>query len=175
MIGEEKVLGENIRKYRVLAGLSQDDLASKMRMSRAVLSQWENDQDDPNEEQLARLAKNLGISADMLLADEPLSGTDRIEKLDSAKGSLGTSAKKLENVQTRFSNLVERQISYYQMQVKRKKQKRRKIISACCIILGGIVVMILIFLAFLYWINAVHDTDHPSTGPVRIVDLDGND
>ncbi len=169
------MLGENIRKYRVLAGLSQDDLATKMRMSRSLLSQWENNQNDPSADQLSRLAKNLGISADMLLADEALLGIEHIEKLDSAKENLGTSAQKLENVQTRFSNLVERQISFYQMQIERKKQKRRKITSACCIILGGIVVMMLIFFAFCYWINAVHDTDHPSTGPVRIVDLDGND
>ena len=156
------MLGENVRKYRVLAGLSQDDLATKMRMSRAVLSQWENDQEDPNEEQLARLAKNLGISADMLLADEHLSGIEDIDKLDSAKESLGNSAQKLENVQTRFSNLVERQISYYQMQIEHKKQKRRRIVSACCIILGGIVVMILLFLAFLFWINTV-SSESPET------------
>jgi phage repressor protein C with HTH and peptisase S24 domain len=62
-------VGENIRRLRKRADLSQGDLAERIGVSQSVLSSWETDRYDlPETASLMKLAKALDCSIDDLLA-----------------------------------------------------------------------------------------------------------
>lgn len=60
-------LGEKIRYSRKCCGLSQEQLAEKMCVSRSAIAKWETDKGLPDIENLKILSKLLGISMDHLL------------------------------------------------------------------------------------------------------------
>ena len=62
-------LNKNIYKLRKEKGLSQEELASKINVSRQTISNWELGETAPNPEQLLMLSKNLEISLDELLGN----------------------------------------------------------------------------------------------------------
>ncbi|NBI67089.1 XRE family transcriptional regulator [Pseudoflavonifractor sp. 60] len=60
-----------IRDARECAGISQDDLAAKMKVSRQTVSRWETGSARPSADNLAKLSQLLGVSADVLLGLRP--------------------------------------------------------------------------------------------------------
>lgn len=60
-----------IRDARERAGISQDDLAAKMKVSRQTVSRWETGSARPSADNLAKLSQLLGVSADVLLGLRP--------------------------------------------------------------------------------------------------------
>jgi transcriptional regulator with XRE-family HTH domain len=60
-------LGIQIRKYRMLVGLSQKDLAVKLGVSSVRLNNWEHNRHSPSIEYLAKICIILKISPDDLL------------------------------------------------------------------------------------------------------------
>ena len=56
--GKPKTLGESIRYHRIRLGLRQEDLAGKLRVGKTAVSQWENDETQP---QASRLRKALAL------------------------------------------------------------------------------------------------------------------
>lgn len=70
-------LGEKIRAARRKCGLSQEQLAEKMSVSRSAVAKWETDKGLPDVGNLKVLARLLNVSVDHLLdeteaADEPV-------------------------------------------------------------------------------------------------------
>ena len=63
-------LGEKIREARRKCGLSQEQLADKMSVSRSAIAKWETDKGLPDVGNLKLLARLLSISLDRLLDDE---------------------------------------------------------------------------------------------------------
>ncbi len=63
-------IGQKITSLRVQAGLSQEDLAEKLSVSRQSVSKWEMDQAIPQLDKALLLCDMFGISADRLLRDE---------------------------------------------------------------------------------------------------------
>ena len=63
-------LGENIAQLRRTAGLSQEQLAEMLEVSRQAVSKWENDQAAPEVDRIARLCALFSVSADELLGLE---------------------------------------------------------------------------------------------------------
>jgi len=61
----------NIRKARVLARLSQEDLAGAAGINRTYLSQLENGHSSPTLDILEKIARALGMSPTELVADAP--------------------------------------------------------------------------------------------------------
>ena len=59
-----------IHKYRVANGMSQSDLAKRLKVSQNTVSQWETGIRKPDIVTLKKLAKILGCTADELL--EPI-------------------------------------------------------------------------------------------------------
>ena len=51
-----------IRDARERAGISQDDLAAKMKVSRQTVSRWETGSARPSADNLAKLSQLLGVS-----------------------------------------------------------------------------------------------------------------
>lgn len=61
------VVGKRIRQARVLAGLTQEQLAEKIGVSRTAIVRWESAETEPTLEHLISLTKFLNVSADYLL------------------------------------------------------------------------------------------------------------
>lgn len=63
--------GENFRKYRIDANLSQKEVADKLGIHQSNISDWENDVSRPEYERLIQLTKIYGCCvADLLGIEE---------------------------------------------------------------------------------------------------------
>ena len=64
-------LSEKILQSRKALGLSQEQLAEQMGVSRQSVSKWETGQSDPDLDKLISLSRSFGISTDELLGNTP--------------------------------------------------------------------------------------------------------
>ncbi len=62
-------LGEKIKEARKQCGLTQEQLAEKMLLSRSAIAKWESDKGLPDVENLKTLARLLNVSVDYLLGN----------------------------------------------------------------------------------------------------------
>lgn len=62
-------LGKNIRKYRNMHGMSQDDLGEKVGCCTSHIGMIENGHTKPSLEILVRIANALNVTPDMLLIE----------------------------------------------------------------------------------------------------------
>ncbi len=63
-------LGEKLKEIRKKFGLSQEQLAELMNVSRQAITKWENDTGIPETSNLQILAQTFGITIDYLLSNE---------------------------------------------------------------------------------------------------------
>lgn len=63
----EKTFGEKLKSARKSAGLTQEQPAEKLVVSRQAITKWESDRGMPDIENLKMLAKTLDVSIDHLL------------------------------------------------------------------------------------------------------------
>lgn len=63
-------LGEKIQKERKEAGLSQEDLAEQLGVSRQAVSRWERDNGYPETEKIVRIGQIFQVSLDYLLGED---------------------------------------------------------------------------------------------------------
>ena len=63
----EAHFGEMLRILRTKQGLSQHQLANKLHVDRATISNWEADRRLPDVDTLSNLAKALGVDVSVLL------------------------------------------------------------------------------------------------------------
>ena len=63
-------LGEKLQQLRRQSGLSQEQLASQLTVSRQAVSKWELDETMPDTDNVVQLARLFGVSCDYLLRDE---------------------------------------------------------------------------------------------------------
>lgn len=87
-------LGENLQKLRKSAGLSQEEVAGRLFVSRQSVSKWENGQAEPGVENLKALAVLYGVTMDQLTGmDTPsasaFSFTTAADDVQAAMGGLG--------------------------------------------------------------------------------------
>jgi transcriptional regulator with XRE-family HTH domain len=61
--------GEKLKKARVEAGYTQNELANKLMVSRAAIAKWESDRGMPDVTNLKAIAEALSVSIDYLLDD----------------------------------------------------------------------------------------------------------
>ena len=64
------MLNEQIKKLRILNGMSQVDLAARLGISKQSVSNWENDNIQPSIDMLLKLARLFSVSTDYLLGLE---------------------------------------------------------------------------------------------------------
>lgn len=69
-------LQSKIIKLRKQSGLSQEDMAEKLNVSRQTISRWEVGSAQPDAENLRQLSQLFGVTADYLLNDEYESDDD---------------------------------------------------------------------------------------------------
>jgi len=64
------MISEKIRELRKKAGLSQEELAEKIDVSRQSVSKWESAQTVPEMGKLIKLSEIFNVSLDYLISDE---------------------------------------------------------------------------------------------------------
>ena len=62
--------GEKLQRLRARAGLSQDQLAELLDVSRQAVSKWERNEAMPEAEKIVRISRQFGVSTDYLLLEE---------------------------------------------------------------------------------------------------------
>jgi len=73
------LLSEKLYKLRKNSGLSQEQLAEKLNVSRQAISKWESGTAVPESEKLVTISNYFGVSVVYLLKDdEEVKGTDSI-------------------------------------------------------------------------------------------------
>lgn len=65
-------LGEKLKKLRTDSGLTQEELAEKLFVSRTAISKWESNRGYPNIETLKAISKFFSVSIDDLLSSDEL-------------------------------------------------------------------------------------------------------
>jgi transcriptional regulator with XRE-family HTH domain len=69
-------LGEKIHRLRKLSGMSQEELASQITVSRQAISKWELGESIPDTDNVVQLCRLFNVSADYLLNDDVESEMD---------------------------------------------------------------------------------------------------
>ncbi len=64
-------LGERLQKLRKEKGLSQDQMAEALNVSRQAVSKWERDEAIPEIDKIIKLSEIFSISIDSILKEEP--------------------------------------------------------------------------------------------------------
>ena len=64
-------LGERLQKLRKEKGLSQDQLAEALNVSRQAVSKWERDEAVPEIDKVIKLSEIFSVSIDSILKEEP--------------------------------------------------------------------------------------------------------
>lgn len=66
-------LGNRIQKLRIYNGLTQEQLAEKLSVSRQSVSKWEMDQSAPEIDKIVQMSKLFSVGTDeILLEDEEI-------------------------------------------------------------------------------------------------------
>ena len=72
MFSKSSVVGDRIRAERKWAGLSQDQLAERLHVTRQTISNWEGRKSQPDIESLKSLARVLDVPIERLIYNQPL-------------------------------------------------------------------------------------------------------
>lgn len=81
------MFSERFRELRKKSGLSQEELAEKLNVSRQAVSKWETGAAVPTADKLAEIADFFGVSLDMLMrgSENPESIIPEKQRVDSPK------------------------------------------------------------------------------------------
>lgn len=63
-------LGDKIKEYRKSSGLSQEELAEKLNVSRQAITKWENNKGIPDISNLIAISDEFSLSLDELIKDD---------------------------------------------------------------------------------------------------------
>ena len=83
------MIGDNIRYLRKRAGYSQQQLAMKLAIKQASVSNWESGKTQPETKYLTKLMEIFGVPMDALFSDEPRRDLDSIRVIQNAVPIVG--------------------------------------------------------------------------------------
>lgn len=78
-------IGEKIRALRTDAGLTQDELAAKLLVTRTAVSKWETGKSWPGVDSLKLIADEFGVTIDSLVSDEDVRSKRETEDKQSLR------------------------------------------------------------------------------------------
>lgn len=90
-------LGENLLKLRKKIGLSQEEVADKLSVTRQTVSKWETNQSTPDFDKIVPICRLYGVSSDELLTGNKkdsaneISNYNNVDKTNKRKHALGIS------------------------------------------------------------------------------------
>ena len=77
--------GEKLKKLRTDNGLTQDELAEKIYVTRTAISKWETDKGYPSIDSLKELSSLFKISIDELISDDDIQNKRLLDEAQSRK------------------------------------------------------------------------------------------
>ena len=77
--------GEKLKKLRTDNGLTQDELAEKIYVTRTAISKWETDKGYPSIDSLKELSSLFKISIDKLISDDDIQNKRLLDEAQSRK------------------------------------------------------------------------------------------
>jgi len=77
--------GEKLKKLRTDSGLTQDELAEKIYVTRTAISKWETDKGYPSIDSLKQLSNLFEISIDELISDSDIENKRLLDKAQSRR------------------------------------------------------------------------------------------
>lgn len=81
-------IGNRLYQYRRKSGLSQEELAAKLGVSRQAVSKWERAEAEPDTDNLINLSKIYGVTLDELINTDPADSAARSS--DSSDDEINT-------------------------------------------------------------------------------------
>lgn len=78
---EEQTMGQVIARLRKERGMTQKDLAERMHVTDKAVSKWERDLSCPDVGSLPQLARELGVTAEVLLDTSKASASPRARSI----------------------------------------------------------------------------------------------
>lgn len=78
------MLGRNIKVYRQKKGYTQEEVASRLHVTRQTISKWEKNYSVPDAELLVRLAEVLDVSTGQLLEKNVEENTETTTEMQDA-------------------------------------------------------------------------------------------
>jgi transcriptional regulator with XRE-family HTH domain len=138
--------GEKLKSARKSAGLTQNQLAEKLMVSRQAITKWESDKGMPDIENLKQLSKLLNVSIDYLLDDgSELDFSVTSKAIDLAKYEDGKKLSRLKKLEIKERIIREEypNAEIIRLTVTKIKNSKRETIADVAIgtfvyILGGI-------------------------------------
>jgi len=82
--GGKNMLGKNIKVYRQKKGYTQEEVASRLHVTRQTISKWEKNYSVPDAELLVRLAEVLDVSTGQLLEKNVEENTETTTEMQDA-------------------------------------------------------------------------------------------
>lgn len=64
--------GAKIKAFRIMRGFSQEDMATRLDITQATYSKIESNKQKATQEQLERIARELGVSTADIISNEPI-------------------------------------------------------------------------------------------------------
>jgi len=128
------MLGKKIQQLRKDNGLSQEELASKLTISRQAISKWELGESMPDTENIIQLSKLFGVTTDYLLKDDYENNTAYIteDQLSDSTSSINNNEECLVEKTSKHSNLF--------------KKKKVWIIAAVFVMVAVFTILTILFL-----------------------------
>lgn len=83
------IIGKNIRRQRTKKGLTQDQLAERLNVTRQAISNWETGKTQPDIETVTRLAEVFEISVEELIYEKSKPGNVSISSASKGGISFG--------------------------------------------------------------------------------------
>ena len=120
-------LGEKIKEARKEHGLSQEQFAEKLCVSRSAVAKWETDKGTPDIENLKAIASLLNVSIDYLLDDGEKEISEVVTKESYDIKSYGKGIKKAKKDRVMLEKFPEAKI--YQLLGEMKRKRSVKIID----------------------------------------------
>ena len=77
--------GEKLKKLRIDNGLTQDELAEKIYVTRTAISKWETDKGYPSIDSLKQLSNLFEVSIDELISDSDMENKRLLDKAQNRK------------------------------------------------------------------------------------------
>lgn len=78
-------ISKNIKQLRCERGMTQDELAEKLHVTRQAISSWENDRTQPDVQMLGKLREIFGVTIEELLYGKKRNTTLELQKPDYTK------------------------------------------------------------------------------------------
>ena len=82
-------IGSNIKQMRIYNGMTQDDLAKRLKISRQTISSWEINRTEPSINDIEKLAAVFGCKKSVLLReDKDISDEEKLIEQKSNQGAI---------------------------------------------------------------------------------------